>query len=144
MNTPFADTSAHGTLQNTIIPSAGVFQDGFGGFPGGVSWEALHPPETVESRKANDHSLVLRFARGTDSILLMGGAGLEVEKAILANPIEPAARVLLTGNHGAAGSASDDWIKLLAPEQVIVTAGRNRYGHPANELLDRLEAKEIP
>lgn len=49
--------------------------------------------------------------------------------------------VLKVGHHGSKASLSDEAASLLDPELALVSVGaQNRYGHPADEALARLEA----
>jgi competence protein ComEC len=46
--------------------------------------------------------------------------------------------VLLVPHHGSRTSSSDEFIAALAPRWAVVPAGyRNRFGHPAREVLER-------
>ncbi|EAQ97899.2 DNA internalization-related competence protein ComEC/Rec2 [Congregibacter litoralis] len=54
------------------------------------------------------------------------------------------ADVLLAGHHGSGSSSSRLWLRSLAPEVLIVTAGHgNRFGHPAQRVLDSAAASDI-
>jgi competence protein ComEC len=52
--------------------------------------------------------------------------------------------VLKAGHHGSATSTSEALLDAAGPALVVVSAGRrNRYGHPAAEVLARLERRGI-
>ena len=43
-------------------------------------------------------------------------------------------------HHGSANSNSEEFVMLLKPRVSVVSCGKdNLYGHPANEVLERLE-----
>ena len=45
------------------------------------------------------------------------------------------------GHHGSKNALDDEEAAVLSPRIALVSAGaRNRYGHPAQDTLDRLEA----
>jgi beta-lactamase superfamily II metal-dependent hydrolase len=49
--------------------------------------------------------------------------------------------VLKAGHHGSKSSSSEFFLKAVEPRIVVISAGaRNRYGHPAPEILERFEA----
>ena len=46
--------------------------------------------------------------------------------------------ILVAGHHGSKGSTSEALLEQARPEVALISVGRNRYGHPAPELLERL------
>lgn len=53
--------------------------------------------------------------------------------------------VLLVPHHGSRTSSSDEFIAALAPRWAVVPAGyRNRFGHPAREVLARYAKAGVP
>ena len=109
---------------------------------GGVSVEALFPPEaeTGGAPASNDRSLVLRLTRGAVSMLLPGDIGTGAEREILESGRDVRARVLKASHHGSASSSSEEFLRAVGPEIVVISAGRgNSYGFPAAEMLARCE-----
>ena len=54
------------------------------------------------------------------------------------------ADVLLVPHHGSRTSSSEQFIAAVAPRWAIVPAGyRNRFGHPAREVLARYEGAGV-
>ena len=48
--------------------------------------------------------------------------------------------VLLVPHHGSRTSSTEEFIAALAPRWAVVPAGyRNRFGHPARDVLERYE-----
>ena len=48
--------------------------------------------------------------------------------------------VLKAAHHGSASSTSDELLETLRPKYALISAGRNnRYGHPADETMERLK-----
>ena len=53
--------------------------------------------------------------------------------------------VLKLGHHGSKHSTSDVWLKNVNPDIAIISAGlKNRYGHPHQEVIDKLNDIYIP
>lgn len=47
--------------------------------------------------------------------------------------------VLVAGHHGASDSVCQELLSAVTPDTVIISAGEgNRYGHPAQDTLQRL------
>lgn len=91
------------------------------------------------SLDSNEGSIVARFTFGTTDFLLTGD--LPHEEDVLAD-IEPA-EVLKAAHHGSAYSTSDAWLDLVRPSEAILSVGKNTYGHPAPEVLERLQRRGI-
>lgn len=107
----------------------------------GVRFEFLHPPPgaAVPARAArrNNQSCVLRVAAGASSMLLTGDIERAAELALLEKKI-PSSTLLLVPHHGSRSSSSEEFVAALAPRWAVVPAGyRNRFGHPAREVLER-------
>ena len=86
----------------------------------------------------NDASVVARLSYGELSVLLTGDAG-EAAEAAMARSGRPLASVVLkAGHHGAATSSGNAFLRAVAPQFVVISAGAdNNYGHPAPEMLQR-------
>jgi len=110
---------------------------------GEVDVRILHPPapDWERPRVRNDDSIVLDVRYRDVSILLMGDAGAAVEREIIPL-LQPAPiRILKVGHHGSRTSSSQALLDVLRPQIAIISCGRgNTFGHPAPDVLQRLEA----
>jgi beta-lactamase superfamily II metal-dependent hydrolase len=89
----------------------------------------------------NANSIVLRLDYGDFSMLLAGDAEAQTEQRMLSKSADVAAKVLKVAHHGSKYATGEDFIKRVQPEVAIISDGEyNRYGHPAQILLDRLKA----
>ncbi|MBB6729761.1 ComEC/Rec2 family competence protein [Cohnella zeiphila] len=100
-------------------------------------------------KEQNDRSVVLLLALYGRTFLLPGDLEAPGERRILRDPVAaslPAyVDVLKTGHHGSRTSTSEDWLRRWNPAQAVISVGRNNtYGHPNEEVLDRLNADGIP
>ncbi len=105
---------------------------------GQAQLELLWPAKGYEADDANNISLVIRVTYGPYSFLLTGDAETPVEKefASSAAPVT----VLKAGHHGSKTSSSKTLLDVIQPEYCVVSVGAgNSYGHPSQEVLDRLE-----
>jgi competence protein ComEC len=108
----------------------------------GVHFEFLHPQPGSQSARRNNQSCVLRVAAGGASMLLTG----DIERAAESTLVEkvPKTDVLLVPHHGSRTSSSEEFISAVAPRWAVVPAGyRNRFGHPAREVLERYERAQV-
>jgi competence protein ComEC len=117
---------------------------------GGAFLTIIAPSEpffSAEQMKAggndtNANSIVLRLDYGDFSMLLMGDAEAQSEERLLGKPdLDLKATVIKIAHHGSKYATSENFIKRVQPEAAIISDGAwNRYGHPAQSVLDRLKA----
>lgn len=68
-----------------------------------------------------------------------GDAGAQAEEKMLEKGYELASTVLKLGHHGSNSSTTEPFLDAVSPQIVVISAPRiSRYGHPHNEVLDRL------
>lgn len=79
------------------------------------------------------------------NFLIMGDAGWEAEYELLKDYPSLKVDVLVLGHHGSKHSSAYDFLATLKPKLAIASAGfDNRYGHPSQEVINRLKALHIP
>jgi competence protein ComEC len=115
----------------------------------GVLFEILHPPAQAtgmpldKKTKPNALSCVLRISDSMASALLAGDIEAPQELALVATGLQPV-DLLLVPHHGSKTSSTGPFIEALTPQVAVVQAGyRNRYGHPAEPVVQRYKAKGI-
>ena len=104
--------------------------------------ESIHPPapEWERQRVRNDDSIVLRVSYGLVDFWLTGDAGAEFERTVTPVGGAPRLRVLKVGHHGSRTSTATQMLEALRPQIALISAGRaNLFGHPAPEVVSRLE-----
>ncbi len=95
-------------------------------------------------RSDNDDSCVLQVTYAGRRFLLPGDIGRSRERELVAYwGAHLRSDVLLAAHHGSNTSSSRLWLRSVAPRHFVVTAGKNnRFGHPAESVLERtLERK---
>src|SRR5947207_2232459 len=116
---------------------------------GGAVVTVIAPTEpffTKEQMKAggnetNANSIVLRLDYGDFSMLFMGDAEDQTEARLLSKDLNLKASVIKIAHHGSKYATSENFLKRVQPEAAIISDGEwNRYGHPAQSVLDRLKA----
>ncbi|MEO8144576.1 MAG: DNA internalization-related competence protein ComEC/Rec2 [Betaproteobacteria bacterium] len=113
----------------------------------GVRFEILHPANAAATaRKTNDLSCVLKVSAGARAMLLTG----DIEKPAEAELVQRGAAalgadVLLVPHHGSRSSSSAEFLAAAHPSAAVVPVGyRNRFGHPAAEVVQRYQDAGIP
>lgn len=92
----------------------------------------------------NDNSNIIYTKLNKIKILLMGDAGVEVEKKILEKYNLENINILKVGHHGSKTSSSEYFINKINPKYSIISVGeKNKYGHPNKEVLDNLKHTKI-
>ena len=111
----------------------------------GVFVEILFPDRDASSFDTNIASIVVRLTYGETSFLLTGDAPIAIEKYLVSlDGHRLHSNVLKLGHHGSKTSSSDLFLGFVDPEYAVISAGKdNGYGHPNNEVLDRLERFNI-
>lgn len=88
----------------------------------------------------NDHSVVLRLKYGKNSFLVTGDCSEDEEYELLDRGGSVSADVLKVGHHGSKTSTTQAWLESVDPEYAVISCGaNNRYGHPADETVERIE-----
>lgn len=88
----------------------------------------------------NENCLCVLFDTENCDILITGDRNGYGERSLLRNRDIPTVDVLVAGHHGAKDSTCQELLDAVQPKIVCISAGENnRYGHPAPELLTRLE-----
>lgn len=114
---------------------------------GGVRFAVLAPFEDyVERTPKNIHDamVVSRLTYGRGSILFMGDAEKMIEYRLVHDSSGVGnetvhSDVLKVGHHGSKTSTTEEFLRAVTPSYAIISVGRkNRYGHPYQEVLDRL------
>jgi competence protein ComEC len=109
----------------------------------GVRFEVLHPVQPRAARRRNDESCVLKVSAQGSAMLLTGDIERTVELALARDGAMHAA-ALLVPHHGSRSSSSDALLAAVRPRLAVASAGyRNRFGHPAAEVLERYDATGV-
>jgi competence protein ComEC len=110
----------------------------------GVKMAVLNPPATLfegTDSDLNNNSAVLRLSYGRVSFLLTGDIEWEAEFRLIAEGSELGCTVLKVAHSGSLSSTTTDFLAAANPRVAVISAGEaNPYGHPHDEVLERLEA----
>jgi competence protein ComEC len=112
--------------------------------------DVLYPDRPVEldsssrqvgTQNDNNSSIIMRVQHGELSALLTGDAEEELERHLVREyGGRLRAKVLKVGHHGSSASSVQEFLDAVSPEIAVISAGKNnKYGHPTERVLRRLE-----
>ncbi len=108
---------------------------------GDLVFECMYPEKYMEGDD-NEGSMVIKFTYKDFSALFTGDLGIAQEVNLMDNNIK--ADVLKVAHHGSAYSTSEEFVEAVGCKIAVIQAGKNNiYGHPSEEVLERLEDKEV-
>lgn len=110
-----------------------------------ITLDILFPDQSVKQWETNEGSIISRLVYGNTSVLLMADAPVETEKILVATYGERlVSDILKVGHHGSNTSTSELFLDTVSPQVAIISAGlNNRYGHPHQEVMERLIERGI-
>ena len=94
-----------------------------------------------QATNINDASLVLQVQYGLCSIWFTGDAETPIEETLLdLAKQDNNLTILKVAHHGSGNATSEEWLEALRPRLAIISVGaHNNYGHPHQQVLQRLQ-----
>jgi competence protein ComEC len=107
--------------------------------------EIFYPEKNMENNFAdtNAGSIVARLIFGKNSFLFTGDFPTQKEFALISSSLDLNSRVLKVAHHGSKNSTSSEFLNKVNPIDAIIPVGKNSYGHPTEEVLQKLKAKNV-
>ncbi len=126
--------------QNDVI-SIGVFE-----FE--VVWPPVESsPILVSEKDSNKNSVVgyLNFFDKKWSMFMSGDMEVETEQRLVWREVlKSNVDVLKVSHHGSGSATSDEILEILNPKVAVISVGKNnKFGHPNDDILKKLEDKNI-
>lgn len=87
---------------------------------------------------SNESGLCVLFQRENCDILITGDRNAYGERDLLRQTALPDLEVLIVGHHGSKSSTCIELLEAGRPDIAIISVGDNSYGHPTQQVLDRL------
>lgn len=97
----------------------------------------------------NDDSVVIEMGQAGKRFLFLGDVGREVEqKMVWRSVLHPAdygtLRIVKISHHGSSTGTSDELLDYWKPDVAVISVGgKNRFGHPTKEVLEKLEKRGV-
>lgn len=111
----------------------------------GDSWNIgpakLKVIQILNTDNSNHNSIVARLVYDQTEVLFTGDCDRSCETELLDENIE--ADILKVGHHGSKYATKINFLELVDPDVAVISVGENTYGHPTQEVLDRLSQENI-
>lgn len=102
---------------------------------------------TTVDKMANETSIVLKLSFGDFDALLTGDISAKIENQLdLSDSLSRrrgGIEVLKVAHHGSKYSTSEEFLAQVQPELAIISVGKNSFGHPTKEVIEKLRNLEI-
>jgi competence protein ComEC len=106
--------------------------------------KCLKPEFKETTDNLNNSSIVLQLNYGDFDALLTGDIESEIEEILVwRDKIQPV-EILKIAHHGSKTSTTEELLMAAEPEMAVISVGENSFGHPAQEVLNRLRKFNIP
>jgi competence protein ComEC len=110
----------------------------------GEATATILAPNGTGYEDANDYSIVIKLTYGNTSFLLTGDAEAVSESQMVSKGLDLSATVLKIGHHGSRSSTSQSFLNKVNPMYAVISVGKgNTYGHPTQDVMDRLKTKNV-
>jgi len=97
-----------------------------------------------QTKNENDKSLVLRFTYGETAVLFTGDIEKDAEDYLVKHHRTGLdSDILKVAHHGSATSSTAKLLDYVTPRYAFIPCGENNFGHPAQEVLDRLCESDV-
>ncbi|MBN2908579.1 DNA internalization-related competence protein ComEC/Rec2 [Polycladomyces sp. WAk] len=126
----------------TVTPSPGTAWT----LEPGVAWQFLHPDPAhlATDERTNNDSIVFLLQIQRFRLLMTGDIEQEAEADLMGKWRFPPVDVLKVAHHGSRTSTGESWLAQVRPGFAVISVGRhNRFGHPAPEVIRRLQSHRI-
>jgi len=101
-------------------------------------------PGSNDHLERNDQSIVLYTVLGGKRWLFTGDLEATGENKLVSSFPKLTADILKAGHHGSKTSTSEELLDHIHPKAALISAGvNNRFGHPHQEVTERLEQRKI-
>ena len=107
-------------------------------FGDGVEMEFLSPAKDGLYFSDNQSSIVSKLVYKDKSFLFTGDIDDRIERSLVSRGLDIRADVLKVSHHGSKSSSLQEFIDAVDPSISIIQVGKNRYGHPHTDVLEKL------
>ena len=108
-----------------------------------ILWPLERDPDTDDE---NLNSLIFRVVKDGVSVLVTGDITAEGERALIEQykgTKKLRSDILKVAHHGSRFSTCDEFLEAVSPSAAVIGVGKNNYGHPSNEVIEKIEKKCI-
>ena len=99
----------------------------------------VYPP-LLTTGDLNEQGLTALATAGDFDLLITGDMAGQTEQLLAQTYPLPDVEVLVVSHHGSRYSSDESFLRAITPDNAVISVGDNRYGHPAEETIRRLQA----
>lgn len=111
---------------------------------GELHFDVLWPSEDFVAENDNQNSVVLRGEYKEFSFLLTGDIEAEQEHVLISTFPSIGVTILKVSHHGSKTATPSEFIEAVEPHFAVISCGKdNTFGHPAPEVVQRIEDVNI-
>ena len=88
----------------------------------------------------NEEGLCTLLQLDEYDVLLTGDASRATELRLMERLPLPDTELLIVGHHGSKSTSCEEYLRSIGGRRAIISVGKNSFGHPAAETLERLRA----
>ena len=121
--------------QEASVPYCFIAHDTTLSFDGGTLCLLAPPNAAVDNASLSALMSVEEY-----DILITGDMSSAQEHALLQTHTLPDLELLVAGHHGSKNATSEELLSAVTPDIVLISVGKNSYGHPSPETLERIRA----
>jgi competence protein ComEC len=106
----------------------------------------FNPLENLSGKNVknkNDTSIVVKLVTEGNSVLFTGDITSKAEKNLIKNNFNLQSDFLKIAHHGSKYSTSKFFLEKVLPETSIISVGKNSWGMPTKEVLEKLDERKI-
>ena len=115
-------------------------------FEKGLQLNILHPSDKLIANSRDDlnnNSLVLLLQYMQYKMLFTGDIEAEAERELVEKYPHLKVDLLKIPHHGSRYSTEDEFLELVSPALAVIQVGRNNFGHPHEEVVEKIKEKNI-
>ncbi len=101
-------------------------------------------PLVLGVKNDNNNSLITKLNCRSLSALFTGDNNEKVENTLLKTKLDLTAKIFKASHHGSKSANSEIFLRAVNPLFFVISVGaQNRFGHPSQEILERINALGI-
>lgn len=108
-----------------------------------IKGEIFWPLKNFQSDNLNDFSVILKLNYKNFCAYFTGDAEAVIQQQILSAENLSECQLLKVPHHGSKTALGEDFLKKINSKMAVISVGKNSYGHPAQETLEKLESQKI-
>ena len=135
-----ADTNAYKNVMNIINSTTYVAEEGYTFDIGRATMKVIQAEKDFADQ--NQNSIVTKLVLNDFSVLFTGDCDRDCEKLLITKDFI-SSDILKIPHHGSKYGTGIALLNKVNPSIAVIEVGKNNYGHPSWEVLDRLDQEKI-